>query len=338
MYTKFKSEQESKKVGLVIGKFYPPHLGHKFLIDTAESNCDELYVLVCDDKKQKINAEVRCAWLQEIHPRSTVRVIPEIYDDDNSKAWAEHTRKFLGFAPDIVFTSEDYGYNYAKFLGCKHIQVDKDRINVKISATIIRNNLKENLHFLHPIVRSYFLPRVIVLGAESTGTTTLAKSLAEFYKTNYVPEFGRIYSESLSDVWNYKWKPEDFVYIAETQNKMEDYLARTANKFLVCDTDTLATTLWEERYLGGTSREVECLIKTNENRFYILTGDEIPFVQDGTRDGESIRHEMHQKFVEKLNESKVKYFLLEGGKEERLQRGVHLIDKFIESNQLFHFK
>jgi HTH-type transcriptional repressor of NAD biosynthesis genes len=40
------------------------------------------------------------------------------------------------------------------------------------------------------------MKRVLIVGAESTGKTTLAIALAEHYQTTWVPEFGRLYTEA----------------------------------------------------------------------------------------------------------------------------------------------
>ena len=64
--------------GVVIGKFYPPHLGHNYLIDTAVRNCDAVDVLVVDSPDYHLDAEKRREWLQARHPTATVRIIPDI--------------------------------------------------------------------------------------------------------------------------------------------------------------------------------------------------------------------------------------------------------------------
>ena len=99
--------------GLVVGKFYPPHKGHKFLIDTASANSGEVTVMVVENKAEKIPGVLRAEWIHEIHPDANVVIVPDIMDNDNSEAWAKYTIKKLGFAPDVVFTSEDYGDAYA---------------------------------------------------------------------------------------------------------------------------------------------------------------------------------------------------------------------------------
>jgi cytidyltransferase-like protein len=131
------------KRGLVIGKFYPPHRGHKFLIDTALRQVDHLDVIICVRPDQTIPGSMRGSWLRAMHPSANVVEVADPGHDNDSHFWAEYTRKILGYAPDAVFTSEDYGDEYARFLGSIHIKVDPERRQVPISGTkISRGNRK----------------------------------------------------------------------------------------------------------------------------------------------------------------------------------------------------
>jgi HTH-type transcriptional regulator, transcriptional repressor of NAD biosynthesis genes len=67
-------------LGLVIGKFYPPHSGHKLLIDTATQQSERTVVIVCAKPTDTIPGELRGRWLQEIHPNAEVMVIDDLYD------------------------------------------------------------------------------------------------------------------------------------------------------------------------------------------------------------------------------------------------------------------
>lgn len=319
------------KRGIVIGKFYPPHKGHKYLIEKVYSQVDELTVIVCDKKGQKISGQLRAAWLKEMVPQAKVLVVDDCLSDDDSKGWADYTTKVLGYAPDIVFTSEDYGDAYARFMGAKHIQVDKQRKNVPISASQIRSNPLKYWDYLEPCVKAYFTKRICIVGAESTGTTTMAKALAEHYKTVWVPEFGREYTEAkiLAKDEN-DWNTEEFLFIAQQQNKMEDKLARQCNKILICDTDSFATSLWHERYIGNFSAQVNVLHEWRHCDLYLLTDVDIPFVQDGTRDGEHIRHKMHRRFEEELKKRNKPYVLLSGPHETRLKKAIQACDRIME--------
>src|SRR5215217_5704046 len=95
--------------GLIVGKFYPPHRGHKYLIDSARAQVEELSVIVCRKDGEVPAGELRAAWLREIHPDVRVLLIDDTLDADDSRLWAENSIRWLGHAPDLVFTSEDYG-------------------------------------------------------------------------------------------------------------------------------------------------------------------------------------------------------------------------------------
>ena len=306
--------------GLVIGKFLPPHRGHKHLIDVALARCDRVSVIVCDKPEMRPEGALRAGWLREIHPDAEVILIDDRLPADDSRLWAENTRRILGKSPDVVFTSEDYGEPYARFLGCDHVLVDRERIAVPCSGTLVRASPLENFGFLEPCVRAHYVRRVAVVGAESTGTTTLARALAEAYDTAWVEEYGREYwMAKVQRGEQDRWTEDEFVHIAEEQARREDLAARTANRVLFCDTDPFATGLWHERYLGVRSARVEAVAAGRSYALTLLTGAEIPFVQDGWRDGEAIRLGMHRRFVERLEEENRPYVPLEGPPERRLR-------------------
>lgn len=320
------------KRGLVVGKFYPFHSGHAYLIETAAKQSDQLTVLVCDRSDQVFSGEERARWIKEFFPTVEVRVMRDIFDDDNSERWAKYTKAFLGYRPDLVFTSEDYGDAYAKYLGATHVLVNRARNIVPISGTLVRQNPFEHWQFLSAAVRSRLARRVALVGAESTGTTTMAKALATHFSTVWVPEFGRFYSEGK---WPSKtaWKTEEFIFIAEEQNRIEDYYARLANKLLICDTNAWATRLWHERYIGTLDRGVEARSKGRQYDLVLLTDCDIPFVQDGLRDGEHIRVSMHKRFQTVLEQEGIPYILLSGSHEKRLKEAVSACEKLLSSGE-----
>lgn len=317
--------------GIVFGKFYPPHRGHKFLIDSAASQVDELFVIVCDKPGQEPPAPLRAQWLREIHAaQKHVKVLltPDDLPDDDSPAWARRTLEILGRAPDLVFTSEDYGEPFSQALGCRHLCVDQSRCTVPISGTAIRQNPWKHWQFLEAPVRAYYARRVCLVGAESTGTTTLAKALAAHFQTLWVPEYGREYCETYQKFGDHAgaWQSQEFEIIAQEQNWREDEMAKQCNRVLICDTNAWTTRLWHRRYLGYDSPVVTKLAARHYD-LYLLTGDEIAFVQDGLRDGRSIRHAMHGWFVAELKAQNVPWALVRGSHQHRLKQAVSLIEK-----------
>ncbi len=312
-------------LGVVIGKFLPPHRGHRFLIETALSRCDRVTVIVCGKPIDPIPPELRAGWLRELVPAAGIMLIDDRYDENDSRIWAENTIRWLGRAPDAVFTSEDYGDRYAAHLGCAHVMVDRARTTVPCSGTAVRADPLAMWDLIDPPVRGWFARRVVIVGAESTGTTTLAMDLAAALHTNWVAEYGREYGAAKTARGEHSWHSDEFLAIAREQTRRENLAARDANRILVCDTNAFATILWHRRYMGSDDPRLIDFAKTCRADLYLLTGDEIPFVQDGLRDGEHLRHDMHRWFGQALASQIVPWHPLSGPREERLEKALQLI-------------
>jgi len=318
---------------VVIGKFYPPHRGHKHLIDTALSRSERVSVIVVFTEGQTIPGELRAAWLREIHPRAEVLLVDQgDLDDRDSPGWAKATIGWIG-KPDAAFTSEAYGEPWSRAMGCEHVLVDMDRVRVPISATKVRQDPFAAWEFLEPPVRAHFVKRVVVLGAESTGTTTLTRALAERYRTVWAPEYGRHYAEGKYASPDRTWRTDEFAHIAEIQHAGVERLARSADRVIFSDTDALATAIWHERYVGSRAPEVEAFAAAHRPDLYLLTGDEIPFEQDGLRDGEHLRHWMHGRFEQVLAVQPVPYAVLRGPHGERIREAGELVDALLQKEK-----
>lgn len=318
------------KRGIIVGKFYPFHSGHAYLIETAKRQVGGLTVLVCDRSDQIFTGEERATWIREMFPDVIVRVIRDILDDENSERWARYTLLFLGYRPDVVFTSETYGDAYAEYLGAEHVLVDRMRSAVPISGTSVRENPYRAWGFLSPPVRARLVRRVVIVGAESTGKTTIARALAGHFATAWVPEFGRFYTEGKLPSGT-EWKTEEFVFIAEGQNRLENAYARSANRVLFCDTNAWATRLWHERYMGVMDPRVDALARGRSYDLVLLTDIDTPFEQDGIRDGEHIRYGMHRRFTQLLEEENVPYVLLSGNHEARMKKAIYACERLLVS-------
>jgi HTH-type transcriptional regulator, transcriptional repressor of NAD biosynthesis genes len=319
--------------GVVIGKFYPPHLGHSYLIETALSQIDHLDVIVCVRPDQSIPGSLRSQWLKHLHPRVNVIEVQDFCDDDNSTRWAQFTVQTLGYRPDLVFTSENYGEPYAHAMDAKHVMVDLNRVKIPIAASVIRAKPLEHLEYLAPIVRAFFVKRVCLVGAESTGTTTMSRLLAEKYNTIWVPEYGREYYDakvrSAPQGAATTWESPEFIHIAYRQLQQEEECAGKANRVLICDTAPLATSIWHERYLGRRLPDLEPIIASCHYDLYLLTNNDIPFVQDGTRDGEHLRKWMTERFRIELEERRLLWTMLSGTIQERLLTASAAIDPLL---------
>lgn len=168
--------------------------------------------------------------------------------------------------------------------------------------------------------------RICIVGAESTGKTTLAIDLAKHYQTCWVPEYGRTYTEGRIYTKQESWESSEFTHIAHMQNAFEDALAKVANRILICDTDAFATGIWHEKYLGSVSDEVKKLYKNRQYDLYIVTDPQTPYAKDDIRVGEDSRAWMHNRFITELEKAGKNYVVVKGGREERLRKCIEMIN------------
>jgi NadR type nicotinamide-nucleotide adenylyltransferase len=318
---------------VVIGKFWPFHRGHAHLLRQAVAEAELVTVIVCDKRDQDVPASVRRAWIETSFPSADVRVVDQDalgLADDDTNGWARATRDLLGGSPDVVFTSERYGDAYALELGCAHRLVDLERRMVPISGSTIRSNPLEHLDFLEPHVRAWYVKRVCILGAESTGKTTLARALADLYRTTWVPEYGAVY-EAVGREHGGPWTTHEFVHIAAIRNWLEDLLAGHANRVLFCDTDSFVTARWHERYLGSVAPEVERLSEGRRYDLYLLCDVGTTFAMDehGFRQDGPHREEMDDAYRAYVRARAAPHVELSGSEEQRVADASEAVDRLL---------
>ncbi len=325
--------------GLVIGKFYPLHVGHSHLIRTALRRCSTVTVEVLGASVESVSIATRVDWIRQEHP--TARVVSALddaaVDYGSEQAWTEHMRVIEGLLDvpvtgpvDAVFTSDGYGEELARRLGATWVQVDPGRVMNPVSATAIRADVPATWRELPAAVRATLAPRVVVTGAESTGTTTLSAALAEAYGTEWVPEYGREYTRIRAGGPDAPWRSDEFDLIVDRQIALEEAARRRVPRpLLICDTDIVATAIWHERYVGVPAPTIVARAAGHLPALFILTGDEIPFVQDGLRDGEHVRHAMQRRFREVLEAYPTPWVEVRGSVQERVGQAGVAIDAML---------
>jgi NadR type nicotinamide-nucleotide adenylyltransferase len=172
--------------------------------------------------------------------------------------------------------------------------------------------------------------RVCVLGAESTGKTTLAAGLAEHYRTLWVPEYGAQYHHiGRGDPYR-PWTSDEFVHIARIRDWFEAFLAGYANLVLFCDTDTFVTAVFHEVYLGQRNAELESMVEPKRYALYLLCDVETPFHRDrlGLR-REDARDAMHERYLEYVRASGVPWVEVRGAHDERMRAACAVVDELL---------
>jgi NadR type nicotinamide-nucleotide adenylyltransferase len=159
--------------------------------------------------------------------------------------------------------------------------------------------------------------RVAILGAESTGKSTLAAELAAHYGTLWVPEYLREFVETHGRTPH---EHEQF-FIANTQVSYETRALKRARSFLFCDTTPLMTALYSRFYFGRVDAPLEALAVTHAYDFTIVTPPDSPWVPDGLqRESPEVRQAIHEQLLATLSSMAVPYLLVDGSVEERVQQ------------------
>ena len=179
--------------------------------------------------------------------------------------------------------------------------------------------------------------KVVLFGPESSGKTTLSKQLARYYNTVWAPEFAREY---LQEKWNNERKTceaEDLIPIAIGQMKLENKLAKKADKVLICDTDLLETKVYSEEFYGGfVDKKLNKAANENTYDLYLLTYIDTPWEEDDLRDRPEQRLEMFTAFETALKTHNRPYILLKGDRETRLKNATEAINKIIDEKENLH--
>jgi HTH-type transcriptional regulator, transcriptional repressor of NAD biosynthesis genes len=201
------------KLGLVVGKFAPPHKGHQLVIDTALEVCDQVIVLVYSNPDfSEMPSHARADWIRWAYRNNSCLQVFVPQDSPPNDAdefmHREAVRIWLeehGFKPDAVFGSEEYIPGFAAHIGVKPFVVDLERMRVPTSGTEVRriwNAYRASVKFVNEPPLFYTTPgdlelfvaleermgyavleasqrwrepahRVVLMGAESTGKSAM---------------------------------------------------------------------------------------------------------------------------------------------------------------------
>jgi len=272
-------------VGLVIGKFMPPHLGHQHLFDVAGALVDRLYIVVEHRPQEPMDSALRQRWVQRMAPHATVlhlhRDMPQ-QPSDHPQFWALWRDALLDLLPEPpthVMASEAYGAPLAQALGATFRPVDPGRHAVPISATQVRRDPFAHWAHLPGDVKAFYTRRVSIFGPESTGKTTLSRQLADALDATWVPEYARTYLVAQGGALC----AADLIPIVRGQAATEDALARQAKPWMVCDTDPLATAIWSRFLYGTVNPALEEAARGRTYHLTLVTDTDLTWEEDPVR-------------------------------------------------------
>lgn len=315
--------------GLVLGKFMPIHAGHMALVDFARKQCDLLYILLCaNDDIEPIPGEIRLGWINKIFGSmagvkicyTDVKIPYTSYSSrEISKHWAEFLKNNFSDVK-IIFSSETYGEYLAEYMDIEHQMFDQERCATAISATQIRQEPLNFWSYIPEVVRPYFVKKICICGPESTGKSTLAARVAQFFDTVYVPEMARDIVDETANC-----TMDNLYAIAEAQASEIRRLTKIANKILISDTNLTTTKAYADYLFGAKLNISNNIEEINRFDLYLFLDIDSPFIQDGTRLNEKERNEMRDYHIKQLIEVKANYQILSGTWDEKFQEACCII-------------
>lgn len=329
------------RLGLVVGKFSPLHRGHEHVIEQARQACEQVLVLGysqpelagCERVRREawvgrrfpdvINLQIDDAWVRARCAERGLgwQAMPDNRaSDEAQQAWLAWLLDGpIGLRPNAMFASEAYLQPTCARLARQWgspvtpISVDPTRARHPISASRIRADVHAHREWLHPDVYRDFVQRVVVLGGESSGKTTLAQALAQAEGTVWVPEYGRERWEQRAG----RLTLEDLVDIGRIQIEREQALLSQASRLLVCDTSPLTTLGYAEWMFNA---QPPALQEAAQRRYdlVVLCEPDFGFVQDGTRRDAAFQREQQAWYERQLSQRPEPVVRVRGSVQHRL--------------------
>jgi NadR type nicotinamide-nucleotide adenylyltransferase len=173
--------------------------------------------------------------------------------------------------------------------------------------------------------------KIVVIGPESTGKSTLCEQLAEHYKTLWCPEYAREYLDTNGKDYNY----DDLLTIAKGQIELEEKFLSTDNGQLstvFIDTDMYVMKVWCEFAFGKCHSWILNQIATRKYDLYLLCNVDLPWVKDELReypDAET-RNKLYHYYKDIIVNQSVLWIDISGNYQERLQLAINAVDEIIK--------
>ena len=206
-------------------------------------------------------------------------------------------------------------------------------------------------------VKKTEIKKIVIIGPESTGKSTLCKQLAHQYNTNWCPEFAREYL--LKYGMNYTYN--DLLKIAKGQIALEEECIQSAENnqqpalgnqqseslyklnthhlpagrqgpLLFIDTDMYVMKVWCEFVFGKCHQWITKQIANRKYDLYLLCNVDLPWVKDELREYPDLvtREKLYHIYKNLLTNQSVPWIDISGGYEERLEKAISATDKLLK--------
>jgi NadR type nicotinamide-nucleotide adenylyltransferase len=175
--------------------------------------------------------------------------------------------------------------------------------------------------------------RVVVIGPESTGKSSLCALLAKNFNSIWCPEYAREYLTLHGKAYQYN----DLLKIAKEQLILEDGFAekvkqRATSPLLFVDTDMYVMKVWCEYVFHQCHNFILEQICDRKYDLYLLCDVDLPWVQDDLREypEDGPRKELFQIYKDLLVNQSVPWLIISGGFEERERTAIGAVNQLLQ--------
>jgi NadR type nicotinamide-nucleotide adenylyltransferase len=172
------------------------------------------------------------------------------------------------------------------------------------------------------------IKKVVVIGPESTGKSTLCEQLAAHYKTVWCPEYAREYLNKNGKEYTYN----DLLTIAKGQLKLEDELVNNAkNDLYFIDTNMYVMQVWCEYVFDKCHQFILDEIVERSYDLYLLCDTDLPWTFDVLREypDEARRKELYRIYKDLMINQSCAWVEISGDYDTRLKKAIDAVDQII---------
>lgn len=171
------------------------------------------------------------------------------------------------------------------------------------------------------------IKKIVIIGPESTGKSTMCTMLAKHFNTTWVKEYAREYLLKNGTNYNY----QNLYEIAQGQIELEKKAFENAEpntKIIFIDTDMYVMKVWSEFVFNKCDNRILNEIVKNNADLYLLLNTDLPWEKDALREYEDVatREKLFRYYKEEMTEQKTPWHIVSGQGEERFQNALNIID------------
>ena len=167
--------------------------------------------------------------------------------------------------------------------------------------------------------------KVVITGPESTGKSTLAKQLADYYNVDMVNEYSRSYLEKLDR----PYIQNDLTAIAKGQIKLEDETLGTNTNITICDTSLEVLKLWSVFKYHSCDPFISDSFSERQPNVYLLMTPDLPWKPDPLRENPFDRDELFNIYQKELGTTGIPFYEIAGNGDERIEMAKKIVDSLI---------